>query len=97
LNVTNHSARTRDLDQVFEDVAAPVLKTFSHDVDLPGFGQHYCIQCARHFLSKETYEVHAKTKLHKKRVKVLKNDIAYSQKEAELAVGLKTDNGPGRT
>lgn len=96
-------ARTKDLDQVFEELAklkrecaTEPLKDLAADADLPGFGQHYCVHCARHFISHDTYTVHTRTKLHKKRVKVLSNDTPYSQKEAELAAGLQTDNGPGR-
>jgi bud site selection protein 20 len=91
---TRTRARTRDLDQVFEDMKKPLV--IKQDADLPGFGKNYCNECARHFITMETYETHCKTKLHKKRVKTLKNDTAYTQKDAELAAGLLTDNGPGR-
>ncbi|KAI8913373.1 hypothetical protein EDD86DRAFT_200420 [Gorgonomyces haynaldii] len=90
-------ARTRDLDQVFEDMQKKqqVLEKFKteEDQDLPGMGQHYCVECARHFIGEQEYIVHCRTKLHKKRVKTLKNETAYTQKDAELAAGLQTDNG----
>jgi len=36
---------------------------------------------------------HRKGSTHKRRVKALK-DEPYTQKEAEAAIGLRTDNGP---
>ncbi|KAI8923113.1 hypothetical protein BC831DRAFT_472589 [Entophlyctis helioformis] len=91
-------ARTRDLDQVFEDMKVPAeqLKKPA-DLDLPGMGLNYCIECARHFISAEALAEHKTTKLHKKRVKVLATEEPYTQKDAELAAGLTTDNGPLRT
>ncbi|KAI8806304.1 bud site selection-related protein [Cladochytrium replicatum] len=86
-------ARTKDLDQIQEDMAYPerlekeqkILKEL--DEDLPGGGNHYCIHCAKHFVSDLALQAHLNTKVHKKRVKVLKVP-AYTQKEAEAAVGL---------
>nr|KAJ3420563.1 N-alpha-acetyltransferase 30 [Polyrhizophydium stewartii] len=86
-------ARTRDLDQIFEDMAKPE-ESFKGPAnpDLPGMGQNYCIPCARHFITPEALEDHRKTKLHKKRVRVLATEQPYTQKDAELAVGMTTDN-----
>jgi len=37
-------ARTKDLDQIHEDIAAPQkLLNLEPDVDLPGMGQFYCL------------------------------------------------------
>ncbi|KAJ3269475.1 hypothetical protein HDV01_001359 [Terramyces sp. JEL0728] len=90
-------AKTRDLDEIFDDIESP-QKLLNQPVnpDLPGQGQFYCIHCARHFITNEALQTHISGKLHKKRVKVLKTETKYTQKEAELAAGLKTDNGPGR-
>ncbi|KAJ1562881.1 ccr4 associated factor, partial [Cladochytrium tenue] len=117
-------ARTKDLDQIHEDLKAPEkLLHQPEDPDLPGLGQHYCVevggdgeggpggpcdlchsiccsflatpsnvQCARYFTSAAALEAHVQTKLHKKRLKQLKEE-PYTQKEAEAAVGLSTDNG----
>ena len=41
--------RTKDLDQIHVDMQpknAAKLKSQELDVDLPGAGQYYCIQCA---------------------------------------------------
>lgn len=60
--------------------------------DLPGFGQFYCIECAKWFESETNLAKHRSGKPHKRRVKQLKEE-PYSQKEAEAAIGLTTDNG----
>ncbi|KAH9257108.1 hypothetical protein BASA81_004658 [Batrachochytrium salamandrivorans] len=64
-------ARTKDMDQIFEDMAKPTefFTVVPLDTDLPGMGQNYCIQCARHFITEDALTVHRGTKLHKKRVK----------------------------
>ncbi|KAI7895902.1 uncharacterized protein EV154DRAFT_386250, partial [Mucor mucedo] len=63
------------------------------DTDLPGLGQHYCIECARHFISEAHYAEHLKSKLHKRRLKKLE-DEPYTQEEADRAAGIsKPDNG----
>ena len=69
------------------------LKTQALDPELPGAGQFYCVQCARYFIAEAPLTEHYRTKLHKRRVKILTNETAYTQKEAELAGGLQTDNG----
>lgn len=56
-----------------------------------GAGDYPCVACSRHFISTEALATHTKTKVHKRRMKALK-DEPYSQKEAELAAGLGTDN-----
>lgn len=55
-------------------------------------GQHYCPQCAKWFESNDNLTSHQRGKPHKRRVRQLR-DEPYSQKEAEAAVGLTTDNG----
>jgi bud site selection protein 20 len=87
---------TRDLDQVHADLAAPRHLEIYHETkapeELPGFGQWYCTECAKWYESELNYTAHKKAKPHKRRVKQLKEE-PYSQKEAEAAIGLRTDNG----
>ena len=52
----------------------------------PGLGQHYCVHCARYFISDWALQAHYKTKEHKKRVRECKV-IPYSHEEAERAGG----------
>ena len=87
---------TRGLDEVHADLASKKhLQDHKNNYaaeDLPGFGQFYCVECAKWFESEIDLVKHGKGKPHKRRVRALKED-PYTQKEAELAVGLTTDNG----
>ncbi|RUS35559.1 hypothetical protein BC938DRAFT_478478 [Jimgerdemannia flammicorona] len=88
-------AFSKMLDQVHEDLKpenAAKLASQPVDADLPGLGQHYCITCAKHFTTSMALSEHYRGKVHKRRLKQLK-DEPYTQKEAEAAVGLTTDNG----
>ena len=84
----------RDVDQVvLEDmIEENAQKLLNQDMDeyKPGLGQHYCLPCARYFVSDQQKTVHLKTKSHKKRVKTTKN-IPYSHEEAERAGGLQPE------
>uniref|UniRef100_A0A1I7SXH2 Zinc finger protein 593 homolog n=1 Tax=Caenorhabditis tropicalis TaxID=1561998 RepID=A0A1I7SXH2_9PELO len=79
----------KDLDQIHDDLkpekAAKLLQQ-EVDYDLPGNGQFYCIECERHFIDEKTRQLHRKTKLHKNRVKTLK-EVPYTQAEANAAGG----------
>ncbi|KAJ3149172.1 Bud site selection protein 20 [Geranomyces variabilis] len=89
-------ARVKDLDQIHDDLAKPAqYENLPEDADLPGMGQHYCLQCARFFTTAASLVDHYKTKIHKRRLKELKEG-PYTQKDAEAAAGLFTDNGKGR-
>jgi len=46
--------------------------------DLPGLGQHYCLTCARYMINDKAMAEHLKTKEHKKRFKIVKNDKPYT-------------------
>ncbi|KAG5513258.1 hypothetical protein PMAC_001628 [Pneumocystis sp. 'macacae'] len=85
----------RGIDQIHEDITTPELRiallSQKIDVDLPGLGQHYCIECSRYFESNNALVKHQTGKFHKKRVKLLK-EVPYSQKEAEAAVGIGIKN-----
>src|ERR1700712_1892608 len=60
--------------------------------ELPGGGLWYCVECATHYESEPNFVKHQKGKPHKRRVRQLKEE-PYTQKEAEAAAGLTTDNG----
>lgn len=87
---------TRDLDQIHADVTSSrhlqqYVDTKAPE-DLPGFGQWYCVDCAKWYESEVNFDAHKKGKPHKRRVKQLQAE-PYTQAEAEAAVGLTTDNG----
>ncbi|OMH83367.1 Zinc finger protein [Zancudomyces culisetae] len=96
--------RTKDLDQIQQDLSQPEalekIQNQEPDADLPGLGQHYCIECSKHFVNEESLSNHKRGKIHKKRVRILK-EPAYTQKEAELAAGMapqgqdSTENSTG--
>jgi len=82
--------KNKDLDEIFDDLQSQKLQKLVHqekDIDLPGEGQFYCIECARYFLSEDVQNDHKKTKAHKRRLKALKS-TPYSQKEADAAGGI---------
>ncbi|EUC41739.1 hypothetical protein COCMIDRAFT_40113 [Bipolaris oryzae ATCC 44560] len=87
---------TRDLDQIHADLRDEKhLAAFKNEKpveDLPGLGQYYCTECAKFFESDANLAAHQKGKVHKRRVKQLREE-PYSQKEAEAAIGLTTNNG----
>ncbi|KAI6237005.1 Zinc finger protein-like protein [Aphelenchoides besseyi] len=83
--------KAKDLDQIYEDLqpAKVVELTSEHpvDLDLPGDGQFYCVECSRYLVDQLTLEKHRKSKTHKQQLKRLK-ELPYSQAEAEAAGGL---------
>eukprot|EP00053_Salpingoeca_punica_P005036 m.52321 g.52321 ORF g.52321 m.52321 type:complete len:168 (+) comp13060_c0_seq1:105-608(+) len=82
--------RTKDHDQIVNDLKAEnVMKLIHHPVDgdLPGLGQFYCIHCSRHFVNSLSLDEHIKSKIHRRRMKELRNE-PYSQAEAEAAAGM---------
>ncbi|KAL5598493.1 hypothetical protein BROUX41_003570 [Berkeleyomyces rouxiae] len=93
--ITKTRRKTRDLDQIKADLLSPKhleqFKSLKASEDLPGLGRHYCLECAKWFETEFSLIAHRKGKPHKRRVKAL-GEEAYSQREAEAAVGLRTDN-----
>ncbi|ORY60717.1 zinc finger-containing protein [Pseudomassariella vexata] len=93
--------KIRDLDQVKADLLSPKHlaqhKKSKATEDLPGLGKWYCTECAKWFDTETSLVLHRRCKPHKRRVKQLKEQ-PYTQKEAEAAIGLRTDNeGPSVT
>ncbi|PHH56232.1 Zinc finger protein bud20 [Ceratocystis fimbriata CBS 114723] len=96
--ITKTRRKTRDLDQIKADMLSPKhleqFKSSKAAEDLPGLGRHYCLECAKWFETEFSLIAHCKGKPHKRRVKALVEE-AYTQREAEAAIGLRTDNkGP---
>ena len=86
----------RDYDQVKADLASAKhlsqYKATKAAEDLPGLGRYYCTECAKWFEGEHNLNEHRRGKNHKRRVRQLKAE-PHSQKLAEAAVGLGTDNG----
>uniref|UniRef100_A0A1L8DG91 Zinc finger protein 593 homolog n=1 Tax=Nyssomyia neivai TaxID=330878 RepID=A0A1L8DG91_9DIPT len=81
-------SRKKDLDEIDEDLTkkSEVLLNQEVDLDKPGFGQHYCIHCAKYFIDDAAMQSHFRTKVHKRRLKALELE-PYSAEEAERAAG----------
>ncbi|KAF6721839.1 Zinc finger protein 593 [Oryzias melastigma] len=82
--------RTKDLDQIHSDLkpeTAAKLLNQEVDFDVTGCAQHYCLHCARYFVDMRSLKEHFKTKVHKKRLKQLKEE-PYTQAEADRAAGM---------
>ena len=85
----------RHFDQIVEDIQNNRhLEDKPIDLDLPGLGQHHCAACSRHFVSEGALRKHEATKPHKRQVKLLKKESAYSHREAMMAAGKIVDDGP---
>ncbi|EON68953.1 hypothetical protein W97_08211 [Coniosporium apollinis CBS 100218] len=91
---------TRDLDQIHADLRSGKHLAQYKDTkaveDLPGLGRYYCTECAKWFESDTNFESHKRGKVHKRRLRQLR-DEPWTQKEADAAVGLGTDNGKRTT
>ncbi|XP_029475794.1 zinc finger protein 593 [Rhinatrema bivittatum] len=82
--------RVKDLDQVHQDMKpenAQKLLQQEVDYDVTGNAQHYCLHCARYFVDLRSLKGHFKTKVHKRRLKQLREE-PYTQEEAERAAGM---------
>lgn len=79
--------RSKDLDEIQDDLKDPSKVVFEPDEDLPGLGQHYCILCCKHCADDATLEVHTKSRFHKKRAKDAAEE-QYTKAEAEFGMGM---------
>ena len=86
--------RTRDLDLIHNDISSKEsiirLKNQPLDETIPGLGQYYCIECAKYYENQKTLDHHARSKVHKRRVKDLKQR-PYTSLESEAASGVNME------
>jgi bud site selection protein 20 len=94
------SRRDKDIDQIAneiqqaeETVGEPTV-TFEYDVDLPGGGQFYCSETAKHFIDAKALADHKKTKFYKRRVKELKAGNLHNHATSEWAAGMTKEKLP---
>ena len=64
------------------------------DDDLPGCGQFYCVETARYFVDQQALDDHKKSRAYKRRVKELKEETPFTQKDAEAAAGMTKERLP---
>ena len=88
--------RRRDVEQVFDDMTKKEqLETAQpFDDDLPGCGQFYCVETARYFVDQKALDDHKKSRAYKRRVKELKEETPFTQKDAEAAAGMTAERLP---
>jgi hypothetical protein len=86
--------RARDTDQIQDEIekASETGKpiAFDYDDELPGGGQFYCIESAKHFTDAKALADHKKTRFFKKRAKEIKEE-KYNQSSAEWASGMRKE------
>lgn len=90
-------ARKLDGDQIHANLndakkLAALLHPDHLDVDKPGLGLFYCVECDRHFPSERDRTVHQKSKLHKREAKRRREEKPYTLEEANWASGVGVDN-----
>ncbi|PWN36013.1 uncharacterized protein FA14DRAFT_172600 [Meira miltonrushii] len=97
----SRAARTRarklDADQVEQNLKDAkknneLLNPDHLDIEKPGLGLFYCVECDRHFPSHGDREVHQKSKLHKRIAKKMHEEKAYTIEESMRAAGIGIDN-----
>ncbi|KAF9480361.1 hypothetical protein BDN70DRAFT_832967 [Pholiota conissans] len=86
---------TRHLDQIQDIDLDPTnraaLEAQPINYELPGLGQHYCVECAKYYETDSALQSHWKSKVHKRRLKELRVP-AYTIEESERAAGLGREN-----
>jgi len=87
-------ARTKDIDQIqlvdLDPKNRAKLEAQELDYEKPGLAQHYCVECAKYYETDFALRSHWRSKVHKRRCKVLK-EPAYTIEESERAAGLGRD------
>lgn len=88
------SNRAKDTDQIQDEIekAQEIGKpiAFDYNDELPGGGQFYCVETAKHFQDAKALADHKKSRYYKRRCKELKEE-KYNQKVAEWASGMSTE------
>lgn len=83
--------RAKDTDQIQTEIEKAEEKgkpiTFEYDDELPGGGQFYCVETAKHFQDAKGLADHKKTRYYKKRCKELKLE-KYTQDMADWGAGM---------
>lgn len=94
--------RDKDIDQIQDEIeleqatGVPVVQRLvpnTYDDELPGGGQFYCVETARHFTDAKALADHKKTKFYKRRCKQLKQE-KYTQDTADWAAGKTKEKLP---
>lgn len=76
-------------DDLGTDERINSLENQEMDEYQPGLAQFYCLPCAHYYESQHALDAHRKSKVHKRRLKQLKNP--YTKEEADMAAGKNID------
>jgi bud site selection protein 20 len=91
--------RDKDVDQIQDelekkkDEGRSLTEMAAFDDELPGGGQFYCAETAKHFIDATALENHKKTKFFKRRLKALKEE-KYTQEISDWAGGMAKEKLP---
>lgn len=89
--------RAKDTDQIQDEVEKATVTgkpiAFEYDDELPGGGQFYCIETAKHFQDAKGLADHKKSRYYKRRCNDLKEE-KYNQGVAEWASGMTAEKLP---
>jgi bud site selection protein 20 len=90
--------RDKDVDQIQDEFekaqeTGKSITAVKYDDELPGGGQFYCAETAKHFIDAKSLADHKKTKFFKRRIKHLKEE-KYTQATAEWGSGLTKEKLP---
>ncbi|KAK0554346.1 hypothetical protein OC846_000660 [Tilletia horrida] len=90
-------ARTLDQDQIHANLSDPLKRAELEnpselDPTKAGLGQFYCIPCDRHMPSAAHLDTHQRSKLHKRKLKKVTEEVPFTPEEAERAAGIGVDN-----
>jgi bud site selection protein 20 len=87
LLTNNDPVQLLELQNQKGESAATTSLPLLYDDELPGGGQYYCVETAKHFIDATALADHKKTKFYKRRVKELQQQTHHSQNTAEWAAG----------
>ena len=93
--------RDKDIDQIQDEferaqetgISVKDRLVPAYDDELPGGGQFYCPETARHFIDAKALADHKKTKFYKRRCRELKQE-KYTQQTADWAAGKTKETLP---
>ena len=89
--------RAKDTDQIQDEIAKSIETSkpiaFDYNDDLPGGGQFYCVETAKHFADAKGLADHKKSRYYKRRCKELK-EKKYNQDVADWAGGMTKEKLP---
>jgi bud site selection protein 20 len=89
--------RAKDTDQIQDEIEKSVENgtpiAFDYNDELPGGGQFYCVETAKHFADAKGLAGHKRSRYYKRRCKELKEE-KYGQDVSDWAAGMTKEKLP---